>query len=201
MYGGSGSWYYSTLAGLQRAPGSRSWKELVIAPPYSKGMLEQLTWVNASIDTPMGMVRSCWSSSTTPLTTSTATASSALPPSSASTSVLPVGAGGGTSDAQDSFTLYAVLPPNSRATVIVPAVTAAADTAVITEGAAVVWAHNAFVKGAVQGVTSGVASSDGKSVVFTVGSGSYAFVSAAPAPAPAPAAAAVAVGDESGSAV
>ena len=62
MYGGCGSWYYSTLAGLQRAPGSRSWRDLIIAPP-APGALSNLTWANASIDTPMGLVSSSWSSS------------------------------------------------------------------------------------------------------------------------------------------
>ena len=57
--GGSGSWYYSTLAGLRRAPGSRSWKELIIAPP-APGTISDLTWANASIDTPMGVVGSAW---------------------------------------------------------------------------------------------------------------------------------------------
>jgi alpha-L-rhamnosidase len=60
MYGGTGSWYYSTLAGLRRAPGSRSWRDLIIAPP-APGTLSSLTWVNSSIDTPMGLVRSSWS--------------------------------------------------------------------------------------------------------------------------------------------
>jgi alpha-L-rhamnosidase len=60
MYGGSGSWYYSTLAGIQRSPGSRSWRDLIIVPP-APGTLSNLTWANASIDTPMGMVSSSWS--------------------------------------------------------------------------------------------------------------------------------------------
>lgn len=61
MYGSTGSWYYSTLAGLQRAPGSRSWRNLIIAPPAA-GLFSNLTWVNASIETPMGLVGSSWSS-------------------------------------------------------------------------------------------------------------------------------------------
>jgi hypothetical protein len=59
MFGGSGSWYYSTVAGLRRAPGSRSWKELVIAPP-GPGTLSNLSWANATIDTPLGVVGSRW---------------------------------------------------------------------------------------------------------------------------------------------
>lgn len=57
--GGSGSWYYSTLAGLRRDAGSRSWKQLIIAPP-APGAISDLTWANASIDTPMGVVGSAW---------------------------------------------------------------------------------------------------------------------------------------------
>ena len=60
MYGSSGSWYYSTIAGLQRVPGSRSWHDLIIAPP-APGTLTNLTWANASIDTPIGLVSSSWS--------------------------------------------------------------------------------------------------------------------------------------------
>lgn len=57
--GGSGSWYYTTLAGLRRASSSRSWKELVIVPP-APGTISDLTWANASIETPMGLVGSAW---------------------------------------------------------------------------------------------------------------------------------------------
>ena len=57
--GGSGSWYYSTLAGLRRALGSRSWSDLIIGPP-SPGTISDLTWANASIDTPIGVVGSAW---------------------------------------------------------------------------------------------------------------------------------------------
>jgi alpha-L-rhamnosidase len=60
MYGGSGSWYYGTLAGLRRTPGSRSWLDLIIAPP-APGTLSDLTWANATIDTPIGVVSSSWS--------------------------------------------------------------------------------------------------------------------------------------------
>ena len=62
--GGSGSWYYSTLAGLSRSPGSRSWKDLVIVPP-APGTISDLTWANASIETPMGVVGSAWKYETT----------------------------------------------------------------------------------------------------------------------------------------
>jgi hypothetical protein len=61
MFGAAGSWYYSTLAGLGRAPDSRSWQNLVISPPYAADVLSQLSWAGASIDSPMGLVGSSWS--------------------------------------------------------------------------------------------------------------------------------------------
>jgi alpha-L-rhamnosidase len=62
MFGVSGDWYYSTLAGLGRAPGSRSWSSLVIAPPTpASEVLANLSWASASIDTPMGLASSAWS--------------------------------------------------------------------------------------------------------------------------------------------
>jgi hypothetical protein len=141
MYGSTGSWYYSTLAGLGRARGSRSWSDLVIAPPSGR-VLANLSWANATIDTPMGLVRSAWV----------------------------------TSPASSSGVAYAVsitIPPNSRARVTVPTITAAAVTTV-TEGGRPVWAHGAFVPG-VGGVTSATQGPDGHAVVFRVGSGSYEF--------------------------
>jgi hypothetical protein len=65
MFGGSGNWYYNTLAGLARTPGSRSWSNLQITPPGpSTGILSTLAWAGASIDTPMGMVSVAWSAPT-----------------------------------------------------------------------------------------------------------------------------------------
>lgn len=60
MFGAAGSWYYSTLAGLGRAPASRSWQNLTIAPPHAPDVLSQLSWASASIDSPMGLVASSW---------------------------------------------------------------------------------------------------------------------------------------------
>ena len=142
-YGSTGSWYYSTLAGLGRAHGSRSWNDLVIAPPSGR-VLANLSWANASIDTPMGLVRSAWSAS----------------PQAASSS----GA---------VYTLSITLPPNARARVTVPTISAAA-VASVTEGGRLVWAHGAFVAG-VSGVTSAAEGLNGHAVVFQVGSGSYEF--------------------------
>jgi hypothetical protein len=60
MFGAAGSWYYTTLAGLGRAQGSRSWLDLVLTPPSSPALLSQLSYAGASIDTTMGRVASSW---------------------------------------------------------------------------------------------------------------------------------------------
>jgi alpha-L-rhamnosidase len=65
MFGAAGSWYFSSIAGLDRAPNSRSYQNLVIRPPpaadivYTDGNLS-LTWATASIDSSMGLVSSSW---------------------------------------------------------------------------------------------------------------------------------------------
>jgi hypothetical protein len=61
VFGGVGSWYYSTLAGLGRALNSRSWQDLVISPPSSPEVLDILQFAGASIDSTMGLVASSWS--------------------------------------------------------------------------------------------------------------------------------------------
>ena len=145
MYGGSGSWYYSTLAGLQRAPGSRSWRDLVIAPP-APGTLSNLTWANASIDTPMGLVSSSWSATR-----------------------------------HGRYTLHAIVPPNAQARIVMPTINGVFDAqTTVSEGESetLVWTGGAFVPGAgTNGIRSASASADGQSVLLTVGSGSYSFVS------------------------
>ena len=60
MFGAAGSWYYSTLAGLDRTPSSRSWQDLLINPPYSPSVLSQLDFAAASIDSPMGLAAASW---------------------------------------------------------------------------------------------------------------------------------------------
>ena len=66
MFGAAGSWYYSSLAGLSRAPDSRSWQKLLITPPSADDVIEQLSFASASIDSPMGLVSSAWAASTVP---------------------------------------------------------------------------------------------------------------------------------------
>lgn len=60
MFGASGSWYYKQLAGLDRAPASRSWQQLVIAPPGDADTLSQLQYASAAIDTTMGLATVSW---------------------------------------------------------------------------------------------------------------------------------------------
>ena len=65
MFGAPGAWYFRSIAGLDRAPSSRSYANLVIRPPpyddiiYTDANLS-LTWAAASIDSSMGMVSSAW---------------------------------------------------------------------------------------------------------------------------------------------
>ena len=66
MFGAAGSWYYSTLAGLGRAKGSRSWQRLSITPPSSPALLAQLSSASASIDSAMGAVASGWATPAKP---------------------------------------------------------------------------------------------------------------------------------------
>lgn len=64
MFGGSGSWYYTSLAGMSRVPGSRSWANMAIAPPAGAILDDcagqNLTSAAASIDSPMGLVAVSW---------------------------------------------------------------------------------------------------------------------------------------------
>ena len=62
MFGGMGSWYFTSLAGLQRVQSSRSWSNLILAPPTpDSGVYDlNLTSASASIDTPMGLVAISW---------------------------------------------------------------------------------------------------------------------------------------------
>ena len=66
MFGAAGSWYYSSLAGLGRAPASRAWQNLVIAPPGADDVLAQLHFAGASIDSSMGLVAASWTDGDAP---------------------------------------------------------------------------------------------------------------------------------------
>ncbi len=61
MYGAPGAFYYTSLAGLRRAPGSRSWRALLLAPPTNaSGVWADLSAAAAQQDTPMGAVAVAW---------------------------------------------------------------------------------------------------------------------------------------------
>jgi len=72
--------------------------------------------------------------------------------------------------AAGSFTLRAVVPANTRATVSVPV--ADIENAKVTEGGMPVWSNGAFAEG-VDGITAGTP--DGDYVTFDVGAGRYEF--------------------------
>ena len=61
MYGAPGAFYFSSLAGLRRAPGSRSWGALLLAPPgNASGVWANLSAASAEQSTPMGTVALAW---------------------------------------------------------------------------------------------------------------------------------------------
>ena len=61
MYGAPGAFYFSTLAGLRRKQGSRSWKSLMIMPPgNASGVWSNLTSAAAEQNTPMGFISVAW---------------------------------------------------------------------------------------------------------------------------------------------
>jgi len=163
MYGGTGAWYYTTLVGLRRAAGSRSWSDVVFAPPAQPvvkgGVLATLSWANASIDTPMGTVSAAWR----------------VHPSSSrqTTTRQPI-------RTKSVYSLQILLPPNARATVLLPIlVVASAATATVTESGRTIWRAGKYLPGA-RGITGGVLGEDG-TVNFSVLSGSYRFAANAEA--------------------
>ena len=178
-FGGSGSWYYSTLAGLGRVPGSRSWAALAIAPPAGDVLLN-LTWASASIDTPMGLVAVSWAAQPpgAAAAAAAAVAAAACSPAPGDRRGAPAEAPAGPPPcvAPPVYTLAATVPVGGVATVRLPVgVPVAGSAVVVVEGAAVVWSNGAFVPGSAPGVTGATAGPDGTSVVFSVGSGAYAF--------------------------
>ena len=86
MYGAPGAFYYSSLAGLRRAPGSRSWRSLLVAPPgNASGVWANLTAASAEQSTPMGAVAVAWALFPGPRYALNAT----LPPNAAARVVVP----------------------------------------------------------------------------------------------------------------
>ena len=62
MYGGFGAWLYRGVGGLDRAPGSRGWSNLRIAPPSPRDTDGFLTTATAEVDTPIGIASVSWNS-------------------------------------------------------------------------------------------------------------------------------------------
>ena len=61
MFAGAGGWVVRTVAGLSRAPGSRSWRQLVLRPARGEAVWAMLRNASASLDTPMGLAAVSWS--------------------------------------------------------------------------------------------------------------------------------------------
>ena len=135
---------YTTLAGLRRAPGSRSWRELVISPP-APGTLTNLSWANASIDTPMGVVGSSWRFETAVGGGHTFSLNATVPQNGRALVIMPT------------------LVDAATATVL--------DLSSQKKGGSLVWNHGIFVHGS--GFVKGSVHSDGRAVAFEVGGGDY----------------------------
>ena len=79
--------------------------------------------------------------------------------------------------ASAAFTLNCSIPPNVRTTVAIPV--PGLTKPVVTESGSVVWKGDVFASG-VAGVTAGAAAND-STILLSVGSGSYSFVTSASA--------------------
>jgi hypothetical protein len=145
MFGGSGHVYFTRVAGLAVAPGARSWTRLRISPIAGADLFALVQHASAAVDSEMSAAAASWA--------------------------LTGGGGGG---APTQYELAATVPVGATAAVTVWAL-GDASTASVTEGGAPVWRDGSFVPGNAPGVLSAAASSDGRSVVFEVGSGAFAF--------------------------
>jgi hypothetical protein len=176
MFGSGDAWLHRSVAGLARAPGSRSWRALAVAPPVpAAGVVATLDWAATEIDTPMGLVAAGWAAGPGAATAAAAAHAAGspahLPPAPARPATL---AGAAPSGAPPLFTVTATVPVGGTATVAVPAVSTP-ESVTVYEGGAAVWAAGAFVPG-VPGVAGAAAAAAGDAVVFSVGSGTYTFV-------------------------
>ena len=148
MFGSTGSWYYSSLAGLKRAAGSRSWSKPLVEPPRpTEALLHHLTWANATIDTPMGPISSAWS---------------VLPRDKSYQA-----------ERQTQYSLHTTFPPNSQGRILLPI----SSLATLQEGSVVIW-KNGMVTDAmvtVPGIKNVKAGENGHTIVVDVGSGTYSF--------------------------
>jgi len=60
MFASFDPWLFEGLAGVARAPGSRGWGALRVAPPGPRDGLAGLTWAAADVDTPLGRAGAAW---------------------------------------------------------------------------------------------------------------------------------------------
>lgn len=121
----------------------------MIAPP-TEPIFETMTWANASIVTPIGLVRSAWSVSSTTESDSNMNPGEAFP----------------------MYSLDVSVPPNSRAQVIITTLGRAA-TSIVTESGTLAWHEGVAQR--IDGVTAMTAGSDGFSVIVEVVSGNFTF--------------------------
>lgn len=152
MFGSQSAWYFSDLAGLRLAEGSRGWQNLTFAPqvwasaaqpPVS--ICSQLSSVEASTKTIRGLAAASWAC-----------------PSLNSSAHL--------------FVYNTTVPTGSTATVVLPMFGHSGVT--ITEGSAVVWSNGAPSAQLPVGVLGGRLSQDaagGPVVELTVGSGTFVW--------------------------
>jgi alpha-L-rhamnosidase len=152
MFASAGAFSFSSYAGIGRAEGSRSWRSIVIKPPApAEGV--NLSWAAASIDTPMGLVATLWTSQSES-----------------------EGGGRGGGGGAPVFALNATLPANGVSEIWVPTVIAPSSAELtVAEGGIAVWKSGAFQPGAVAGLFGAAADSAGPFIVFRAGSGAYAF--------------------------
>lgn len=149
MTGSPGRWFYTLFVGIDRTPHesghSKSWSRLWLEPPRDPAVWRQ-------------NLTSCSGALQTPAGT--------------------VAVSWGVHLSASAATLYAMnatVPVNSRATVVLPTVAAAAHVIIFDSAtAAPIWDNGTFYPRS-EGITGGKVGDDGRSVVFQVGSGGYHF--------------------------
>ena len=93
MYGGFGSYLFTAIAGLARAPGARGYAQLLFRP--AAFVHAALTSASASVDSPAGPVAIAWAQVNA---TTLLRASVTVPVGASATAVLPVGRGRAAAD-------------------------------------------------------------------------------------------------------
>jgi alpha-L-rhamnosidase len=151
MFASPGRWFYTMFAGIDRQDPQRrgqtpSWHRLRLEPPRDPALWANLTSCSGALRTTAGQVAVSWK----------------------------ISRGGDGSFVHGIYEMTAQVPTNSLATIVVPTLRAANETTVL-EGAVAVWTEGRF-HADVAGISSAVAGSDGRSVAFEAGSGTYRFV-------------------------